>query len=150
MPISYINKIVAKKDLDFFDATKPLPLKITLKDIKAGEPGNSKKCPFAIAAKRVPGVCAAYVLRTKIFLQYRDRMVRYQLPMNVRKQIALYDSTRKMNPGDYQLKEVDLSNVPSVQRKGYKKRKKMREEGKIHSPKTRGAWPKGRTLAEPK
>lgn len=150
MPISYVSKIAVKKDLDLFNASKDLPLTITLKDIVEGTQKNSKACPFAIAAKRIPGVRKAYVLRTKVFLEFRDRIVRYDLPQSARNFILSFDRNERIYPGDYVLKEVIGTRQPSYLRKEHRKRKKLRATGKIPSPKKIGPWAKDiRNLDEP-
>lgn len=118
---TYVTRICRERGLKLVDATRPIVVGVAVDDILKARTANSKCCAFARAAKREPGVVAAYFFRSTAFLEYRDRMVRYHLPDSAQKEIVSFDRAGIMAPGEYQLVKPAPSRAPSVRRDAYKR-----------------------------
>jgi hypothetical protein len=99
------------------EATKPLLIELLPEDIKASTRNNPAKCAFSTACRRSSkGVVGAYFYRTTAWLQYRDRLVRYVLPISVQKEIVAFDRAKKPDPGSYQINPPSPANRLSAVR----------------------------------
>lgn len=101
---TYVQKLCETRGLKLTNATRPIIVGVAVDDILKSRTKNSKCCAFARAAKREPGVRAAYFFRSTAFLEFGDRMVRYDLPQAVQKEIVSFDRGGVMAPGQYELK----------------------------------------------
>jgi len=101
---TYVQKMCEERGLKLTDATRPIVVGVAVDDILKSRTKNSKCCAFARAAKREPGVRAAYFFRSTAFLEFGDRMVRYSLPQSVQKEIVSFDRGGIMAPGEYELR----------------------------------------------
>jgi hypothetical protein len=100
---TYIAIRAEKLGIPVVEATKPVLIDVTDQDASAAKPKNSKCCAFARAAKRLKGVKRGYFFRSIAYLEYPDKMVRYELPPSVRQEIISFDRSRLIFPGTYQL-----------------------------------------------
>lgn len=111
MSKTYVQRICEAKGIKLIDASRPIVVGVAVDDILKSRLKNSKCCAFARAAKREPGVRAAYFFRSTAFLEFADRMERYSLPPSVQKEIVSFDRAGIMAPGQYQLNAVSPSRV---------------------------------------
>lgn len=103
---TWVTKRANELDLKVVDAAKDLTLEVVAEDVTSAKRKNAKCCAFARAAKRqMPKVKAAYFFRTTAYLEYEDKMVRYQLPPAIQKEIVSFDRAQKMEPGVYSVKK---------------------------------------------
>lgn len=124
MGANYVSKRAFDLELPVVDATEPLALQVTNLDVQNAVDKNSKCCAFVRAAERqVDNIRAAFFFRTLAYLEYDDRLVRYQLPPSVQKEIVSFDRSRIMMPGLYQLSKPS----PAATLKALKKRKRKKD-----------------------
>lgn len=131
---SYVNKRSRDLNKPIVDATEPMVLEVKAIDVIRASEKNSKCCAFARAAEREASVEAAFFFRTKAYLEFEDKIVRYALPMSVQKEIVAFDRHKEMDPGTYQLSPPSPKNTL----KAYKKKNAKRAD-KGHHPLVRGA-----------
>lgn len=98
---TYVTKYAKKNNLKIVDSKSQLRLEIRPDDVVKATQKNSKCCAFACAAKRVPKVKAAYFFRSTAWLEYADRLVRYNLPPSVQKEIVSFDRSKVVATGTY-------------------------------------------------
>lgn len=127
---TFITKFAKQRKLDRVDATSPMVLTLTRADVRAAQPRNSKECAFALAAKRIPGVKAAYFFRTMAWLEFKGTLVRYQLPVSVQKEIVGFDRSRRMVPGEYHLRAPSGGQTLGADQKRARKNKPSRKAAK--------------------
>lgn len=96
-------------------------------DVINAKKANSKHCALARAALRLPHVTAAYFFRQTAFLEYDDKIVKFELPISVQKEIVSFDRAQIFASGVYQL------SPPSPSRSA-KKRKEYQEKTKRRTP----------------
>jgi len=108
---TYITKRAEDLGLSVVDADKPLQVEVKPTDIEKAVQKNSKCCAFVRACERSLDINAAFFFRTKAWLEYDDKIVRYELPPSVQREIVAFDRSRKMAPGVYQLSAVSPRNT---------------------------------------
>lgn len=88
-----------------FDAKTPLTVKISKADIVKSEPGNPDNCAAAIALVRQQPIMAAHVFRSRVFIELRDRVMRYVTPGRLRQETISFDrgTDQQFLEGDYTL-----------------------------------------------
>lgn len=101
---TYINKRAKELGLRLVDATQHLEIEVTPGDVRKATKLNARKCAFAIAMRRERAeVVNAYFMRSRAWLEYNDRIVRYMLPPSVEKEIVVFDRGGAPAPGVYRL-----------------------------------------------
>lgn len=147
---TYLTKRAKELGLRKVDARAALKLEVMSNDVKASVQKNSKCCAFARAAKRMPGVKAAYFFRSTAWLEYEDKLVRYTLPPSVQKEIVSFDRSKVMAAGVYQLSKPQKSTrMSEVQKRSAKRPGRHRPAGSKIVRKIRHATTSIRTLQEP-
>lgn len=87
------------------DATKPVKIKVTAHDTKVGANKNPSSCAAALAAKRdVPDCLSARVHIGRVYIEQKNRWVRYMTPDSLRSEIIAFDRGGSFNPDVYELK----------------------------------------------
>ena len=148
---TYLTKMAKELELKKTDARSSLSLEVMAKDVKASVQKNSKCCAFARAAKRMPGVKAAYFFRSTAWLQYEDKLVRYMLPPSVQKEIVSFDRSKVMAPGVYQLAKPSKSTrMSEVNKRSAKRPDRHQPANTKITRKVRHRTTMIRTLEEPK
>ena len=105
------------------DAKERVFVAVTANDVINAKKADSRHCALARAALRLPGVNAAYFFRSRAFLEYADKMVKFTLPSSVEKEIVSFDRAQIFAPGAYQLSPIEPSmrkRKRSVYNKAYK------------------------------
>lgn len=83
------------------DATEPVRVTVTPKDISAAVKKKHNACVLAKACQRDLGATAAMISATRAFLVYGDRAVRYCLAEDTAREIIAFDRGGKFMPGTY-------------------------------------------------
>jgi hypothetical protein len=100
------------------DAKRPAKILITKRDVVAGDNKNPSGCAAALAAKRdVPDCLSARVHIGRVYIEHKDKWVRYLTPEALRTEIVAFDRGGSFQPGDYVLK----APAPSETVEGRKK-----------------------------
>jgi hypothetical protein len=110
--MNYIQTRAKERGIPMIDSRRNIVVEVSSKDCKAAE-GNPKDCALARAVKREykgKGVLAAYFLRTSAWLEYEDKLVRFDLPISVQKEIVSFDRGAGFAPGKYSLSKVPPSS----------------------------------------
>ena len=92
------------------DASKPLEVRITQRDISRGKP-SACECAIAVAIKRIYGAKHVRVNATKIYVERRGRLLRLRTPKGILEQIELFDRTGDMGPGVYTIPLVSPAHA---------------------------------------
>lgn len=115
------------------DAKRPAKIVITVRDTKLGDNKNPSSCAAALAAKRdVPECLSARVHIGRVYIEHKDKWVRYLTPEALRTEIVAFDRGGSFQPGDYVLKPPAPSETVEGRHKAY----------------TDKAYPKGRSEAQ--
>lgn len=122
----YVYKRAEELGIPVVEGRKLLNVVVTMSDVQGSKKANSKHCALTRAALRIPGVVAAYVFRSMAYLEYRDRMVRFQLPVSVQKEIVSFDRSKIFAEGAYHLRPPS----PSSRRRQHRLRSKKETERK--------------------
>lgn len=87
------------------DAKKSAKIVITAKDTKAAANKNPSSCAAALAAKRdIPECLSARVHIGRVYIEQKDKWVRYYTPDALRTEIIAFDRGGSFQPGKYELK----------------------------------------------
>lgn len=128
MAIPYVYKRADDLGIPVVEATERELVVVTDSDVVNAKKANSKHCALARASLRLPGVVAAYFFRTSAFLEYDDRLERFQLPISVQKEIVSFDRAQVFAAGVYQLSPPPPSSVAGAsserKRRGRRQAKK--------------------------
>jgi hypothetical protein len=128
---TFLTKRAKELGLKKVDGKEPLTLKVSKLDVLRATRKNSKCCAFARACKRQVDVTAAYFFRSTAWLEYPDKLVKYDLPPSVQKEIVSFDRAGIVASGTYHLRPP----TPSTSLKAIAKWNKSR--GKRTSQPTR-------------
>lgn len=86
------------------DATSPLRIKVTPRDAKLGANKDPGACAAARAAKReVPNCISARVHLGRVYIEEKNRWIRYKTPDSLRSEIIAFDRGGEFDPGEYEL-----------------------------------------------
>lgn len=87
------------------DATKKIKINISKRDTIEGDNKNPSSCAAARAAKRdVPECINARVHIGRVYVEHKDKWVRYFTPEALRTEIIAFDRGGSFQPGQYELK----------------------------------------------
>lgn len=128
MPKNYVYKRAEDLGLPIEDSSSPVLVTVTASDVINAKKKDSKDCALSRAALRVPGVLAAYFFLNTAFLEYRDKIVRFKLPMSTQKEIVSFDRAQIFAPGVYQMSAVPPALAPKAmkRRRSAAKRQRVR------------------------
>jgi len=86
------------------DATKNLPIEVTIPDTKSKAVRNHKECAFAQACKRAH-VADTAIIAVKVCYLIKDNVAtRYITPETLAREITAFDRNAAFEPGAYELK----------------------------------------------
>jgi hypothetical protein len=81
------------------DAAAPMNILISKADVVGAKAGNPEQCAAARAINREqPSIVAAHVYRSRVFVEYRDRVVRFLTPARLRQETISFD---RGTPGSF-------------------------------------------------
>lgn len=98
---AYIQTLYPNKRI--IDATKPVDLNVTSRDIKKADPSNPRACAFAQCLLRTEPIEEAIVWKTTAYLVYPRRVVRYKVNGSLQNEIVALDRGGEFAPGTYTL-----------------------------------------------
>jgi hypothetical protein len=102
------------------DATRKAKIMITKRDTVEGDNKNPSSCAAARAAKRdVPECLSARVHIGRVYIEQKDKWVRYYTPEALRTEIIAFDRGGTFQPGEYELKPPSKSESEAGRRKSY-------------------------------
>ena len=118
--------------LTMIDADKPIDVKITREDIQGAKAQNPANCAIARACKRQHHVENAFVFRTTVWLETKDKLVRYSLPPSLQKEVVAFDrgGRRSFAPGEYHLSPAHNAKRNAAQKRGEYPQKKIKARAK--------------------
>lgn len=100
------------------DATKPVTIKITPRDIAAGDNKNPSSCAAAKAAKHSIEECiSARVHIGRVYIEQDKKWVRYNTPDSLKQEIIAFDRGGTFAPGEYILRPVSSAETAAVRAK---------------------------------
>lgn len=92
-----------RRGLNVVDATAPLVIKVSQRDIEKATQADAGECAIAKGCKRLPGVGDVRIGASIAFVDYNDRVERYVLAPEDRKRIDVFDEDGYFKPGEYTL-----------------------------------------------
>jgi hypothetical protein len=114
------------------DATKRVKIMITKKDTVEGDNKNPSSCAAARAAKRIENCISARVHLGRVYIEQKDKWVRYQTPEALRSEIIAFDRGGSFQPGEY-----DLRPLPPSSRETFRKAGSATSRNKLGSSPTK-------------
>jgi hypothetical protein len=100
------------------DATKPLKLTITDRDVSLGNTKDPGACAAARACMRETHATAARVHVGRTYLKIGEKWVRFNTGAALRSEIVAFDRGGKFEPGEYKLSPPQPSHRASGKRQG--------------------------------
>jgi hypothetical protein len=111
-PIGKSNKMIcwaAKKFPNVktaHDAYSPIKIRLQTKDTAASKQKAADECAFARAVCREMDADGAYIGMVESCVIVDDKVIRFQTPESVRREIVSFDRHRDFRAGEYQLSAV--------------------------------------------
>lgn len=87
--------------LPVVDATKPLNLVITKRDVSLGATKDPGACAAARSLCRLPEIDEARVHLGRTYIKSGKKWIRYETPKAVRTEIVAFDRGGSFEPGEY-------------------------------------------------
>lgn len=139
----WLRKRMQQKKLAHVRARAGLTLEVSASDIANAKQKDPQNCAFACAVKRGMGASAAYFIRTKAYVEFDDRVVEYELPSSMQKEIVAFDRAKAMEPGIYDLKPIRNSKRPGTpkHKARMKRQARQRRQKKKKAVTSSGASP---------
>jgi hypothetical protein len=110
------------------DATKPIKITITPKDISKGDNKNPSGCAAAQAAMHsVPDCISARVHIGRVYIEQEKRWVRYNTSDALRTEIVAFDRGGQFEPGEYTLRPISANETQEgrARKRGEKNRNQL-------------------------
>lgn len=99
------------------DAKSKMKIHITKRDATEGDNKNPSGCAAARAARRdVPHCVSARVHIGRVYVEYKDKWVRYNTPKALRTEIVAFDKGGSFEPGEYFLNPPSPSQTEDERR----------------------------------
>lgn len=127
MPKNYVYQRAEDLGIPIVDSASPVAVVVTDHDVINAKKANIKHCALSRASLRLPNVVAAYFFRSAAFLEYGDKMVRFNLPPSVQKEIVSFDRSQIFAPGVYHLASIKPSASPKATKRYRTKRKRAEQ-----------------------
>lgn len=111
-PIGTSNKMICWAAKTFpqvktaHDAYTPIKIQVMAKDTPSAKQKSPSHCAFAKAACREMEADGAYIGIVESCIIVGDKVIRFQTPESVRREIVSFDRHRDFRPGWYQLSAV--------------------------------------------
>jgi hypothetical protein len=116
------------------DATKPVTISITARDVANGDNKNPSGCAAARAAKHSIEDCiSARVHIGRVYIEQEKKWVRYNTPDSLKQEIIAFDRGGSFAPGEYVLRPVSSGETPEGRRSRREdKNRELRAKSKQH------------------
>lgn len=88
------------------DATKPIIVTVTKRDVKNGQRKDPGGCAMALAAKRTCHAKSARVHVGRTYIEYDDKWVRYNTSNSLRTELVSFDRGQVFLEGDFRLSAI--------------------------------------------
>lgn len=121
--MSAIAKLAREQGLEMVDAVEPLRIEVSKGDVRGAKRKDPSNCAFSRACRRTYGVDAAFFFRSRAWLQSNGKLIRFEMPASMQKEIVAFDRSKHMEPGVYQLKPPAPSSTRAYA-KAYDKRRR--------------------------
>lgn len=95
--------------LPVYQATRPLILTVTDRDVVHSKKRSPGECAGAKAICRQEHVDEAYVYLSRTFIRRKDHYIRYATPPRMRTEIVSFDRSKIFEPGEYKLMPLSPS-----------------------------------------
>ena len=103
------------------NATKPVTITITPRDVASGDNKNPSACAAAKAAKHSIEECiSARVHIGRVYIEQDKKWVRYNTPDSLKQEIIAFDRGGTFAPGEYILRPISIGETAAgrLARKG--------------------------------
>lgn len=123
---SFVQKYANANNLKREVAKHDLVISVNRTDCKRGEKKNPENCAIAraIMAQR-PEAKRVFIFRTRAVVETARRLVTYEMPDPVQREVEAYDRFGVMTPGLYRLKAPSPSRAPAAKKKENARRKRL-------------------------
>lgn len=103
------------------NATKPVTINITQRDVDTGDNKNPSGCAAAKAAKHSIEECiSARVHVGRVYIEQDKKWIRYDTPDALRTEIIAFDKGGNFQPGEYTLRAISPGNTTEGRAKARK------------------------------
>jgi len=100
------------------DATKPVTITITPRDVAKGDNKNPSGCAAAMAAKHSIAECiSARVHIGRVYIEQDKKWVRYNTPDPLKQEIIAFDRGGTFAPGEYTLRPISVNETAEGRRR---------------------------------
>lgn len=100
------------------EATKPIEIEVTSKDLDGAKKKSENGCVMANACGRLPGVDGAIIKPSFAYVIRGTLAIRYKTPVSVAREIVSFDRHKDFRIGTYHLSRVSKSQTLENNRKG--------------------------------
>jgi hypothetical protein len=120
------------------NATKPVTITITPKDVATGDNKNPSSCAAAKAAKHSIEECiSARVHIGRVYIEQEKKWVRYNTPDSLKQEIIAFDRGGTFAPGQYVLRPVSGGETAAGRLARKDKNRSLRAHSNRHPRKLR-------------
>ena len=112
------------------DATKPLEVTITAKDVAKGKTKDAGACAAALAVMRQCHASAARVHVGRTYVKMDDKWVRFETPPSLRAELIAFDRGGSFEPGKHTLKKLRPSHFTGKRQGGADRNQRPRPPSK--------------------
>lgn len=119
MPATSLNK----KPIS--DAVSPLVFSVTRRDVNKGKTQDPMSCAIAQGLNCKKDVVSVRIGQRVALVEYKDRVVRYEIDKEDTRKIAAFDAARYFQPGQYTLK-IPTKKILGVHTVNHRKKTKSR------------------------
>lgn len=134
----YVKQYAEKNGLTRENAKHNLIVSVTKTDVRLGESKNPEGCAIARAILATkPESKRVFIFRSTAFVETARRLIRYNLPPSVQKEVVAFDRFHTMEPGVYQLSAPSPSESKQAQAARDRKRTVLKKAGKPTGGKAR-------------
>ncbi len=111
------------------DASKPVTITITPRDVASGDNKNPSSCAAAKAAKHSIAECiSARVHIGRVYIEQDKKWVRYNTPDSLKQEIIAFDRGGTFAPGEYILRPISKNETTEGRRERTDARKGDRHD----------------------
>ena len=126
-----MSRLVEIEGKKVVDASYGMSVNVTPQDVAKGKRKDAHSCAIALACVRELDAVSAVVNRTRTYVEYPKRWLRFITPPKVRDELAAFDTTGQFHPGRYVLYAptksikigVPVNRTPATKRQKRKPRK---------------------------